>query len=41
MLVAEIRLTSPLGRALRAGRLSPVIDALDRALARNRAGFGR
>ena len=41
MLLAEMRLTRPLGRVLRAVRLSPVIDALDRALARNRAPLGR
>ena len=41
MLLVEIRLTRPLGRALRAMRLSPVIDAFDRALARNRARLGR
>ncbi len=41
MLLAEMRVTRPLGRVLRAVRLSPVIDALDRALARNRARLGR
>jgi len=41
MLLAEISLTRPLGRALRAVRLSPVIDAFDRVLARNRARLGR
>ena len=41
MLLAEIRLTRPLGRALRAVRLSPVIDTFDRALARYRSRLGR
>ena len=41
ILLAEIRLTGPLGRALRAVRLSPVIDVADRVLARYRSRLGR
>ncbi len=41
MLFAEVRLTRPLGRALRAVRLSPIIDVLDRALSRYRKRLGR
>jgi hypothetical protein len=41
MLFAEVQLTQPLGRVLRALRLSPVIDALDRLLARFRKRLGR
>ncbi len=41
MLLAEIRLTGPLGRSLRAVRLSPAIDALDRVLSRYRSRLGR
>ena len=41
MLLAAIRLTGPLGRSLRAVRLSPVVDAFDRVLARYRSGLGR
>jgi len=36
MLLSEIHLTRPVGRALWLLRLSPVIDALDRVLARSR-----
>ena len=41
LLLAEIRLTGPLGRALDAMRLSPAVDVFDRVLARYRAGLGR
>ena len=41
LLLAEIHLTGPLGRALRAVRLSPVVDAADRVLARYRTRLGR
>ncbi len=41
MLLTEVRLTRPLGRALRAVRLSPVIDALYRVLSRYRSRLGR
>jgi hypothetical protein len=40
-LFAEIQLTRPLGRLLGAFRLSSVIDALDKLLARYRKGLGR
>jgi hypothetical protein len=40
-LLAEIRLTRPLGRLLRALRLSSVIDALDHLLAQYRKRLGR
>lgn len=41
LLLAEIQLTRPLGRVLRTLRLSPVIDGLDRVLARYRQRLGR
>ncbi len=41
MLLAEIRLTGPLGRSLRAVRLSPVVDVFDRVLAKYRSPLGR
>jgi hypothetical protein len=39
--LAELRLTRPLGLALRALRLSPAVDALDRLAARRRGRLGR
>ncbi len=41
MLFAEVRLTRPLGRVLRALRLSPVVDALDTFVTRYRKRLGR
>jgi hypothetical protein len=41
MLLAEVKLTRPFGRVLRALRLSPVIDAFDRLLAQYRKRLGR
>ena len=41
MVLAEIRLTRPLGRALRGLRLSPLVDAIDRLAARYRKRLGR
>ena len=41
LLFMEVRLTRPLGHVLRAVRLSPVIDALDKVLARYRTRLGR
>jgi hypothetical protein len=41
MLLAEVQFTRPLGRVLRAFRLSSVIDALDRLVARYRKRLGR
>ena len=41
MLLEEIRLTGPLGRALRAVRLSPAVDVFDRVVARYRSRLGR
>jgi hypothetical protein len=40
-LFAELRLTRPFGRLLRALHASVLIDALDRLVARHRAGLGR
>jgi predicted DCC family thiol-disulfide oxidoreductase YuxK len=40
-LFAELRLTAPLGRALRVLRLSPLVDAIDRVVSRYRARLGR
>jgi hypothetical protein len=40
-LLAEVRLTRPLGRVLRALRLSPLVDALDKVLARYRGHLGK
>jgi hypothetical protein len=40
-LLAELRLTRPLGRLFRALRLSPLVDAADRLLSRYRARLGR
>jgi len=39
-LFAEVRLTRPLGRLLRALHASPLIDALDKLVARNRGRLG-
>lgn len=39
--LAELRLTSPLGRLLRKLGASPLIDAFDRLVARHRAPLGR
>ncbi len=41
MLLEEIRLTGPLGRALRVVRLSRAVDAADTVLARYRQRLGR
>ena len=41
MLLEEVRLTGPLGRALRTVRLSPAVDTFDRVLARYRSHLGR
>ena len=41
LLFTEVRLTRPIGRVLGVFRLSPVIDALDRVLARYRKRLGR
>jgi hypothetical protein len=40
-LFAEVRLTRPLGRLLGAARAAPVVDALDRLVARHRSRLGR
>ncbi len=40
-LLSEISSARPLSRLLRAFRLSPVLDAVDRLLARYRASLGR
>jgi hypothetical protein len=40
-LLAEVRLTRPLGRVLRAVRASVLVDALDRFVARHRGRLGR
>ena len=40
-LLAELRLTRPLGRVLRALRAARVVDALDTFVARHRGGLGR
>jgi hypothetical protein len=40
-LLAEVRLTRPLGRLLRAFRLSPLVDASDRLVSRHRGRLGR
>jgi hypothetical protein len=40
-LFSELRLTRPLGRLLRVTRTSPLIDALDRLVARHRSRLGR
>jgi predicted DCC family thiol-disulfide oxidoreductase YuxK len=40
-LFAEVRLTRPLGRILRALHASTLIDALDKFVARHRGGLGR
>jgi hypothetical protein len=40
-LLAELRLTRPLGRALRAFRASALVDALDKVVARNRGRLGK
>jgi hypothetical protein len=41
MVLAEVQLTRPLGRTLRALRLSWVIDVLDKLVSRYRKGLGR
>jgi hypothetical protein len=41
VLLCELRLTGPLGRALRALRGAAVLDALDKLLARHRVRLGR
>lgn len=41
MLLTEVRLSRALGRVLRAFRLSPLIDALDRLLSQYRKRLGR
>ena len=41
LLFMEVQLTRPLGHVLHAARLSPVIDALDKALARYRTRLGQ
>jgi len=41
MLFARIQLTRPLGGVLRALRLSPLVDAVDKALAKYRKRLGR
>ncbi|MFQ5551720.1 MAG: hypothetical protein ACE5FJ_10835, partial [Gemmatimonadales bacterium] len=41
MLFSELQLTRPLGSVLRALRLSPLIDVLDRFVARYRKRLGR
>jgi hypothetical protein len=40
-LLAELRLTRWLGRVLQALRLSPLVDAADKLLARHRTRLGR
>jgi hypothetical protein len=40
-LFAEVRLTRPLGRVLRALRLSRLVDAFDKFVARHRGRLGR
>ena len=40
-LFAEIRLTRPLGHLLRLLRASPLLDALDKVVARHRGRLGR
>jgi hypothetical protein len=40
-LFAELQLTRPLGRLLRALRVSPLVDALDKLAARHRTRLGR
>ncbi len=40
MLFCELQLTRPLGRTLRALRLSPLIDALDKLLSQSRKYIG-
>jgi hypothetical protein len=40
-LLAEIRLTRPLGRLLGALRLSPLVDAIDKLVSRHRGRLGR
>jgi hypothetical protein len=39
--LAEVRLTRPLGRLLRALRAAALVDSLDRLAARNRRRLGR
>ena len=40
-LFAEVRLTRPLARLLRALRAAPLVDALDKLVAARRGGLGR
>jgi hypothetical protein len=39
--LSELRLTRPLGVALRRGRLSPVVDAFDRLVSRHLKRLGK
>ncbi len=41
LLFTEVQLTRPLGRVLRALRLSPLLDILDRVLSQYRKRLGR
>ncbi len=41
MLLTRLQLTRPLGRLFRLLRLSPVVDALDKLLAKSRKHLGR
>ena len=40
-LLRELRLTRPLGRLLEAAHASPLVDAVDRLVARHRGRLGR
>jgi hypothetical protein len=40
-LFAEVRITRPLARALRALRAAPLVDGLDKLVAAHRGGLGR
>jgi hypothetical protein len=40
-LFQEVRLTRPLGRAIRTLRAAPLLDALDKLVARHRGQLGR
>jgi hypothetical protein len=40
-LLAEMRLTRPLGRFLRFARAEPLVDALDKLVSRHRGRLGR
>jgi predicted DCC family thiol-disulfide oxidoreductase YuxK len=39
--LSELRLTRPLGRALRALRAGPLVDAVDKLVSRHRSALGR